>query len=120
MSFALNLAFLHMIQDLWPGNFSQFSPVVTQEELAFPLGLTSNADFHRQDPNGTYPIILLHEPHSLPALCSSSRARGVALLTKNSLFFLVPGHWPTPLDIIKKGLFCFIWPCIYFIFILEL
>ena len=23
MSFALNLAFLHMIQDLWPGNFSQ-------------------------------------------------------------------------------------------------
>ena len=33
MSFALNLAFLHMIQDLWPGNFSQLPPVMTQEEL---------------------------------------------------------------------------------------
>ena len=27
MSSALNLAFLHMIQDLWPGNFSQLPPV---------------------------------------------------------------------------------------------
>ena len=26
MSFVLNLAFLHMIQDLWPGNFSQLPP----------------------------------------------------------------------------------------------
>ena len=47
MSFTLNLAFLHMIQDLWPGNFSQLPPVVTKEELTFPLGLTSNADFRR-------------------------------------------------------------------------
>ena len=47
MSFTLNLAFLHMIQDLWPGNISQLPPVVTKEELTFPLGLTSNADFHR-------------------------------------------------------------------------
>ena len=36
MSFALNLAFLHMIQDLWPGNFSQLPPVMTEEELSFP------------------------------------------------------------------------------------
>ena len=53
MSFTLNLAFLHMIQDLWPGNFSHLPPVVTKEEIAFPLGLISNADFHIQDPNGT-------------------------------------------------------------------
>ena len=57
MSFALNLAFLHMIQDLWPGNFSQLPPVMTQEELAFPLGLTFNAEFCGQDPNGTYPVL---------------------------------------------------------------
>ena len=67
MSFALNLAFLYMIQDLWPGNFSQLPPVVTQEELTFSLGLTFNTDFHRQDPNGTYPVILVHDgtPSSL-------------------------------------------------------
>ena len=35
---------------------------MTQEELAFPLDLTSNAEFHGQDPNGTYPILLMHEP----------------------------------------------------------
>ena len=55
MSFTLNLAFLHMIQDLWPGNFSQLPPSITKEELSFPLGLTSNADFHAQNPNGSYP-----------------------------------------------------------------
>ena len=54
MSFALNLAFLHMIQDLWPGNFSQLSPIVTKEELTFPLGLTSNADFCKQDANSFF------------------------------------------------------------------
>ena len=72
MSFALNLAFLHMIQDLWPGNFSQFPP---QEELTFPLDLTSNVEFHGQDPNGTYPILLMCEPQSLSALRSSLRAQ---------------------------------------------
>ena len=40
MSFTLNLAFLHMIQDLWPGNFSQLLPVMTKEELSFHLDLT--------------------------------------------------------------------------------
>ena len=68
MSFALNLAFLHMIQDLWPGNFLQLPLGMTQEELTFPLDLTSNAEFHGQDPNGTYPILLMHEPQSLTAL----------------------------------------------------
>ena len=78
MSFALNLAFLHMIQDLWPGNFSQLPPIMTHEELAFPLDLTSNAEFHGQDPNGTYPVLLMHEPQSLAALCSSLRAWSAA------------------------------------------
>ena len=55
MSFTLNLAFLNMIQDLWPGNFSQLPPIMTKEELSFPLGLTSNADFCKQDPNVSYP-----------------------------------------------------------------
>ena len=63
MSFVLNLAFLHMIQDLWPSNFSVLPPVVTKEELSFPLGLTFNANFHKQNPNGTYPIVLMHEPN---------------------------------------------------------
>ena len=119
MSFALNLAFLHMIQDLWPGSFSQLSPAMTQEELAFPLGLTSSAEFHGQDPSGTYPILLMHKPQSLAALHSSLRALGAAPSEKNPLFLLAPGR-PIPLDIIKKGLFCFTWLCIYFIFLLEL
>ena len=56
MSFALNLAFLHMIQDLWPGNFSQWPSVVTKEELTFPLGLTSNADFCGQIPRSQWDL----------------------------------------------------------------
>ena len=102
MSFALNLAFLHMIQELWPGNFSQLPPVVTQEELAFPLGLTSNADFHGQDPNGTYPIILMHEPHSLSALHSSLRTRGVAPSDRESPFLFGPRQ-AYPIGHHKKG-----------------
>ena len=101
MSFVLNLAFLHMIQDLWPGNFSQLPPVVTKEELSFPLGLTSNADFCKQNPNGIYPIVLMREPQSLSALHSSLRARALPLLTENPLFFLAPGR-PTPLNIMKR------------------
>ena len=49
-------------------------PGMTQEELTFPLDLTSNAEFQGQDPNGTYPILLMHEPQSLSALHSSLRA----------------------------------------------
>ena len=48
---------------------------MTQEEFTFPLDLTFNAEFHGQDPNGTYPILLMHEPQSLSALRSSLRAR---------------------------------------------
>ena len=90
MSFALNLAFLHMIQDLWPGNFSQLPPIVTKEELTFPLGLTSNADFRKQDPNVSYPIVLMHEPQSLSALHSSLRARGTAPPDRKPPFLLGP------------------------------
>ena len=96
MSFALNLAFLHMIQDLWPGNFLQLPPVITQEELAFPLGLASNAEFCGQDPNGTYPILLMHELQSLAALCSILRARGAAHSERKSPFSFGPRQaYPT-------------------------
>ena len=87
MSFTLNLAFLHMIQDLWLGNFSQLPPIVTKEELSFPLGLTSNADFCKQGPNVSYPIVLMQEPQSLSALHSSLRARGATPPDRNPLFF---------------------------------
>ena len=40
------------------------------------------------------------------------------LQTENPLFFLTIGR-PIPLDILEKGLFCFTWPSIYFIFLLE-
>ena len=88
MSFALNLAFLHMIQELWPGNFSMLPPTITGKELFFPLGLTSNADFRSKDPNGSYPLALLHEPTSLTALRSSLKARDAApSKQKNSFSF---------------------------------
>ena len=106
MSFALNLAFLHMIQDLWPGNFSQLPPVVTQEELAFPFGLISNADFHGQDPNGTYPVILMHEPQSLAALHSSLRAQGATPSDRKSSFSFGPRQ-AYPNGHHKKGSFLF-------------
>ena len=106
MSFALNLAFLHMIQDLWPGNFSQLPPVMTEEELSFPLGLTSNADFCKQDPNGSYPVILMHEPQSLSALCSSLRARGAAPSDRKSPFSFSPRQ-AYPIGHHKKGSFLF-------------
>ena len=59
MHFALNLAFLHMIQEIWPGNFSHLTPNLTQEELVFPLSLSTNADFRKLNPNTSYPINLL-------------------------------------------------------------
>ena len=103
MSFALNLAFLHMIQDLWPGNFSQLPPGMTQEELTFPLDLTSNAEFHGQDPNGTYPILLMHEPQSLSALHSSLRARR----TGRQYPFSFGPRQDYPIGHHKKGSFLF-------------
>ena len=104
MSFAL--AFLHMIQDLWPGNCSQLPPVMTQEELAFPLGLTSNAEFHGQDPNGTYPVLLMHEPQSLAALHSGLRAQGAAHSDRKSPFSFGPRQ-AYPIEHHKKGSFLF-------------
>ena len=86
MCFALNLAFLHMIQELWPSNFSNLTPNITQEELSFPLSLSTNADFRQQNPNASYPLNLLQEPTSLAALCSSLKARSNAHLNRNSPF----------------------------------
>ena len=105
MSFALNLAFLHMIQDLWPGNFSQL-PLVMTEELSFPLGLTSDADFHKQDLNGSYPVILMHEPQSLSALHSSLRARDAAPSDRKTPFSFDPRQ-TYPIGHHKKGSFLF-------------
>ena len=106
MSFVLNLAFLHMIQDLWPSNFSQLPPVVTKEELSFPLDLTSNGDFHKQNPNGTYPIVLMHEPQSLSALHSSLTARGTAPSDRKSPFLFGPRQ-VYPIEHHGKGSFLF-------------
>ena len=104
MSFTLNLAFLHMIRDLWPGNFSQLPLGITKEELSFPLRLTSNADFRTQDPNGSYPVVLLHEPKS--ALCSSLRARDTFPSDRKSPFSFGHRH-DYPIDHHKKGSFLF-------------
>ena len=106
MSFTLNLAFLHIIQDLWPGNFPQLPPVMTEEELSFPLGLTSNADFRKQDPSGSYPVILMHEPQSLSALHSSLRARGAAPSDRKPPFSFGPRQ-AYPIGHHKKGSFLF-------------
>ena len=107
MSFALNLAFLHIIQELWPGNFSMLPPTITSKELSFPFGLTSNADFHSKDPNGSYPLALLHEPTSLIALCSSLKARGIgAPPTRKPPFHLSPRQ-DYPIGHHRKGSFLF-------------
>ena len=116
MSFGLNLAFLHMIQDLGPGNFSQLPPGMTQEELTFPLDLSSNVEFCGQDPNRTYPILLMREPQSLSALRSSLRARR----TGRKYPFSLGPRQDYPIGHHKKGLFCFTWLYMYFILLLEL
>ena len=107
MSFALNLDFLHMIQELWPGNFSMLPPTITSKELSFPLGLTSNADFCSKDPFGSYPLALLHEPTSLTALHSSLKARGGgAPPTRKPPFHLGPRQ-DYPIGHHRKGSFLF-------------
>ena len=106
MSFALNLAFLYMIQELWPGNFSMLPPTITSKELFFPLGLTSNADFCSKDPNGSYSLALLHEPTSLTALCSSLKARDAVPPNRKTPFHLGPRQdYPTGHH--RKGSFLF-------------
>ena len=106
MSFALNLAFLHMIQELWPGNFSMLPPTITSKELFFPLGLTSNSDFCSKDPNSSYPLVLRREPTSLTALCSSLKARDAALRNRKTPFHLGPRQ-DYPIGHHRKGSFLF-------------
>ena len=106
MRFALNLAFLHMIQELWPSNFSNLTPNITQEELSFPLSLSTNADFCQQNPNVSYPLNLLQEPTSLAALCSSLKARSKAHLNRNSPFPFSPRQ-EHPVGHLGKGSFLF-------------
>ena len=106
MHFALNLAFLHMIQELWPGNFSHLTPNLTQEELTFPLSLYTNADFRKQNPNTSYPLNLLQEPTSLTALHSSLKARSQAPQNRNSPFPFSPRQ-EYPVGNHRKGSFLF-------------
>ena len=86
--------------------FLHAPPIITSKELFFPLGLTSNADFCSKDPNGSYPLALLHEPTSLTALCSSLKARGAAPPTRKPPFHLGPGQ-DYPIDHHRKGSFLF-------------
>ena len=106
MHFALNLAFLHMIQELWPGNFSHLSPNLTQEVLSFPLGLSTNADFRKQNPNASYSLHLLQEPTSLTALHSSLEARSKAHLNRICPFSFSPRQ-EYPVGHLGKGSFLF-------------
>ena len=80
---------------------------MTSKELSFPFGLTSNADFRSKDPNGSYPLVLLHEPTSLTALCSSLKARdGGAPPTRKPPFHLSPRQ-VYPIGHHRKGSFLF-------------
>ena len=106
MSFALNLAFLHMIQELWPGNFSTLAPNITSNEMFFPLGLSSNSDFCSKNPNYSYPLILRHEPTSLAALRSSLIARGATARNRKTPFHFGPRQ-DYPIGHHRKGSFLF-------------
>ena len=106
MSFALNLAFLHMIQELWPGNFSMLPPTITSKELSFPLGLTSNSDFLSKNPNSSYPLVLRREPTSLKALHSSLKARNAIIANKKIPFHFGPRQ-DYPIGHHGKGSFLF-------------
>ena len=119
MSFALNLACLHMIQELWPGNFSMLPPTITSKELFFPLGLTSNLDFCSKDPNSSYPLVLQHEPTSLTALRSSLKARDAAPRNRKTPFHLGPRQ-DYPIGHHRKGSFLFHLALHIFISLLEL
>ena len=106
MSFALNLAFLHMIQELWPGNFSMLPPTITGKELSFLLGLTSNSDFLSKNPNSSYPLVLRREPTSLKALRSSLKARKAIIANKKTPFHFGPRQ-DYPIGHHGKGSFLF-------------
>ena len=106
MSFALNLAFLHMIQELWPGNFSKLPSTITSKELSFPLGLTSNSDFLSKNLSRSYPLVLRQEPTSLKALCTSLRARNATITNKKTPFYFGPRQ-DYPMGHSEKGSFLF-------------
>ena len=106
MSFALNLAFLHLIQELWPGNFSMLPSTPTSKELSFPLGLTSNSDFLTKNPNSSYPLVLRLEPKSLKALRTSLKARNATVTNKKTPFSLGPRQ-DYPIGHSEKGSFLF-------------
>ena len=106
MSFALNLAFLHMIQELWPGNFSMLPPTITSKELSFPLGLTSNSDFLSKNLNSSYPLVLRREPTSLKALHASLKARNATITNKKTPFYFGPRQ-DYPIGHSEKGSFLF-------------
>ena len=106
MSFALNLAFLHMIQELWPGNFSMLPSTITSKELSFPLGLTSNSDFLSKNLNSSYPLVLRHEPTSLKALRASLQARNATITNKKTPFYYGPRQ-DYPMGHGEKGSFLF-------------
>ena len=106
MSFALNLAFLHMIQELWPGNFSMLPSTITSKELSFPLGLTSNSDFLSKNLNSSYPLVLRHEPTSLKALRTSLQARNATITNKKTHFYFGPKQ-DYPMGHSEKGSFLF-------------
>ena len=78
MSFTLNLAFLHMIQDLWPDNFTLLSPNITMKELSFPLSLSSNAEFRQRNTNVSYPLTG-SLPLTAPIIPSEGHAKYVCL-----------------------------------------
>ena len=106
MSFALNLAFLHLIQELWPGNFSMLPSTPTSKELSFPLGLTSNSDFLSKNPNSSYPLVLRLEPKSLKALRTSLKARNATVTNKKIPFSFGPRQ-DYPIGLSEKGSFLF-------------
>ena len=111
MSFTLNLALLYIIQDLWPDNFTLLPPNLTKEELSFPLGLTSNAEFRQKDTNVSYPLTPVFN-----RLESESEGKGRGTTKQKTPFYFVPKA-DIPNGTPKKGIFCFIWPYMYFIFL---
>ena len=106
MSFALNLAFLHLIQELWPGNFSMLPSTPTSKELSFPLGLTSNSDFLSKNLNSSYLLVLRLKPTSLKALHTSLKARNATVTNKKTPFSFGPRQ-DYPMGHSEKGSFLF-------------
>ena len=95
-----------MIQDLWPDNSTLLSPNLTKEELSFPLGLSSNAEFRQRNTNVSYTLTLMHEPQFLTDLRASLRARGEAPPNRKPPFLLYPKQI-YPMEHCTKGSFLF-------------